>query len=133
MPSENLKSPSLRPQVFGVQNMLFLKLKMYVLFLFNRVISLWNMFMVYCCTLNQSLGNKVLRCAQKKSKFWTCLGSLWFGLLKSQIHTLCSVNDVTEGITHESPMGDSWVIPRKVDKMVWIFVSASYYNAGQDY
>ena len=31
----------------------------------------------------------------------------------------------------ESPMGDSWVIPRKVYKMVWISVSASYYNAGQ--
>ena len=28
-------------------------------------------------------------------------------------------------------MGDSWVIPRKVDKMVWISVSASYYKAGQ--
>ena len=34
------------------------------------------------------------------------------------VHTLCSVNDVREGITQESPMGDSWVIPRKVDKMV---------------
>ena len=32
--------------------------------------------------------------------------------------TLRSVNDVTEGITQESPMGDSWAIPRKVDKMV---------------
>ena len=34
------------------------------------------------------------------------------------IYTLRSVIDVTEGITQESPMGDSWVIPRKVDKMV---------------
>ena len=33
-------------------------------------------------------------------------------------YTLRSVNDVTEGITQESPMGGSWVIPRKVDKMV---------------
>ena len=33
-------------------------------------------------------------------------------------HTLRSVNDVTEGITQETPMGASWVIPRKVDKMV---------------
>ena len=32
--------------------------------------------------------------------------------------TLRSVNDVTEGIAQESPMGDSWVIPIKVDKMV---------------
>ena len=38
----------------------------------------------------------------------------------TSLHTLRSVNDVTEGITHESPMGASWVIPRKVDKMVWI-------------
>ena len=67
VPSENLKSPSLRPQVFGVKNMLFPKLKMYVSFLFNRVISLWNMFMVYCCTLNQSLSNKVLRCTLLKT------------------------------------------------------------------
>ena len=36
------------------------------------------------------------------------------------LSTLHSVNDVTEGITQESPMGDSWAIPRKVDKMVWI-------------
>ena len=63
----NLKSPSLRPQVFGVKNMLFPKLKMYVSFLFNRVLSLWNMFMVYCCTLNQSLSNKVLRCTLLKT------------------------------------------------------------------
>ena len=28
-------------------------------------------------------------------------------------------------------MGDSWVIPRNVDKMVWILVSASYYKAEQ--
>ena len=34
------------------------------------------------------------------------------------IGTLCSVNDVTEGISKESPMGASWVIPRKLDKMV---------------
>ena len=47
------------------------------------------------------------------------------------IYTLRSVNDVTEGITQESPMGDSWVIPRKVDKMVWISVSDSYYKAGR--
>ena len=33
-------------------------------------------------------------------------------------YTLRSVNDVTEGITQESPMGASWVIPRKVDQMV---------------
>ena len=33
-------------------------------------------------------------------------------------YTLRSGNDVTEGITQESPMGASWVIPRKVDKMV---------------
>ena len=36
----------------------------------------------------------------------------------SQVPTLRSVNDVTEGITQESPMGVSWVIPRKVSKMV---------------
>ena len=35
-----------------------------------------------------------------------------------KVHTLRSFNDVTEGITQESPMGASWVIPRKVDKMV---------------
>ena len=35
-----------------------------------------------------------------------------------EVHTLHSVNDVTEGITQEPPMGASWVIPRKVDKMV---------------
>ena len=34
------------------------------------------------------------------------------------MYTLRSVNDVTEGITQESPMGASWAIPRKVDKMV---------------
>ena len=34
--------------------------------------------------------------------------------------TLRSVNDVTEGITQEPPMGASWVLPRKVDKMVRI-------------
>ena len=32
------------------------------------------------------------------------------------VHTLRSVNDVTERIAQESPMGNSWVIPRKVDK-----------------
>ena len=40
---------------------------------------------------------------------------LSIGILK---HTLRSVNDVTEGITKETPMRASWVIPRKVDKMV---------------
>ena len=39
-------------------------------------------------------------------------------MLKHIQYTLRSVNDVTEGIAQESPMGDSWVIPRKVDKMV---------------
>ena len=34
------------------------------------------------------------------------------------LHTLRFVNDVTEGITQKSPMGASWVIPRKIDKMV---------------
>ena len=37
---------------------------------------------------------------------------------KFYVSTLRSVNDVTEGIAQESPMGDSWVIPKKVDKMV---------------
>ena len=43
-----------------------------------------------------------------------------------EIHTLRSVNDATEGITQESPMGASWVIPRKVDKMVWISAQFSF-------
>ena len=37
-----------------------------------------------------------------------------------------TVNDVTEGITQESPMGASWVIPRKVDKMVSISSQFSF-------
>ena len=32
-----------------------------------------------------------------------------------------SVNDVTEGSTQEAHMCASCVLPRKVDKMVWIF------------
>ena len=37
---------------------------------------------------------------------------------KEMIATLRSVVDVTEGITQEPPMGASWVIPKKVEKMV---------------
>ena len=37
------------------------------------------------------------------------------------VHTLCSVDDVTEGSTQEAHMCASCVLPRKVDKIVWIF------------
>ena len=50
----------------------------------------------YCCMFSESL---LCRFAYK-------------------VYTLRSVNDVTEGITQETPMGASWVIPRKVNKMV---------------
>ena len=33
-------------------------------------------------------------------------------------HMYCTLYSVNEGITQESPMGNFWVIPRKVDKMV---------------
>ena len=50
-------------------------------------------------------------------------GTIWITRLifvqkRLEKHTLRSVNDVREGITQESPMGASWVLPRKVDKMV---------------
>ena len=48
----------------------------------------------------------------------TCVIKVYCAVVEILIHTLRSVNDVTEGIAQESPMGDFWVIPRKVDKMV---------------
>ena len=66
------------------------------------------------------LGRDCQNCATLHS---TAIGELrgmvGWGLISFH-HTLRSVNDVTEGITQESPMGGSWVIPRTVDKMVWI-------------
>ena len=44
-------------------------------------------------------------------------------LVGNKLH---SVNDATGGNTQESPMGDSWVIPRKVDKMVWVSAQFSF-------
>jgi hypothetical protein len=38
--------------------------------------------------------------------------------LSNKLTTLCSVNDVTEGITQEAHMCASCVLPRKVDKTV---------------
>ena len=41
-------------------------------------------------------------------------------------YTLRSVNDVTEDSTQEAHMCVSWVLPRKVGKMVWIFDDISF-------
>ena len=41
--------------------------------------------------------------------------------MKKQAIKVSIVNDVTEGNTQEAHMCASFVLPRKVDKMVWIF------------
>ena len=49
--------------------------------------------------------------------------------------TLRSVNDVTEGITQEPPMGASWVMTRWFEFLLNLalkkMMGASYYKAGQ--
>ena len=50
--------------------------------------------------------------------------------MKVNIHsvtdTLRSVNDETEGSTQKAYMCASWLLPRKVGKMVWIFDEVSF-------
>ena len=53
------------------------------------------------------------------------LASVQFSYIKRpnhvESHALCSANDVAEGSTQEAHMCASCVLPRKVDRMVWIF------------
>ena len=49
----------------------------------------------------------------------------WNQISFNTLHTLRLVDDVTEGSTQEAAKMHTWVLPRKVAKMVWIFVQFS--------